>query len=840
MSKHKHVHTTPQKSGASWLAGLAPTTRDLLCVVLIYLVSVLVFREIIFKNMAFASEGDTAASLSYRQAGNTLQQNEGEDVLWMPYFFSGMPTFGNLAYTPHDISYIQKYIVAALNLLYLNGTWTWFVVYYFLGGVLMFLLSRHLGFVRPVALFAAFTFMLSPYAVGLAAEGHGSKLMAITYIPLIFMLANLLYQRKDVLSFGLFSAALGTFFLTNHLQIVYYGLMFVGLYFVFRIVVEARSGIIPLARGSALLLGALVVGICISSYIYLSVYEYAPFSIRGAGTAGASGGLTWDYATNWSWHPAELLTLLIPGFFGMQVSTYWGNIIPWTNSSVYVGLLPLFFTVIALFYRRNAMTIFLAIVAFFFFLMSLGRNFALLYDFLFTVLPFFNKFRAPVQILHLMPFLLGILGAYGFSALLESSRWKEEQRHHLARRLLILTAILGAVALLTLLLKSWLFDVLSGSFFSREGELAQARQQFGQRANQAIAQLKSMRFEIFWKDLLRFGILGTLVAGSTWAYLNGKLRTAAYSALAVAITVVDLWIVSGKYIAPVPSSSVEQGFRQDATVTFLKNQEGLFRIFPVGQLFMDNTYAYHGLQSLAGYSPAKLKIYQTMIDSSLERYVDPAFPWNINILNMLNARYLVVPGLLPESTKVEQVFVDQARRVVTYRNPHALPRAWFVSEAITAHGDAETFALLNAPEFNPARTAILNVALPSPITPQDSTRLPVITEYRSRRIALKTESSGTALLVLSEVYYPAGWKAYIDGQETEILRTNYILRSVLVPAGTHEVVFRFDPSTYRTGWVVSNAAWGIAGLAILIGLWQFPAVRRYFRRQTPEESSVEK
>jgi hypothetical protein len=840
MSKHKHVHSAPQKSTVSWLAGLTPITRDLLCVAMIYLVSLLVFREIIFKNMAFSSETDTMTSLSYAHAGTVLQQSEGEDAIWMPYFFSGMPTFGNLAYTPHDVSYLQKYVVAALNLLYLNGTWTWFVVYYFLGGVFMFLLCRRLGFVRPVALFAAFTFMLGPYAIGLAAEGHGSKLMAIIYIPLIFMLADLLYQRKDLLSFGLLSAALGTFLLTNHLQIVYYGLMLLALYFVFRIILEARSGIAPLARGTALLLGALVVGVCISSYIYLSVYEYAPFSIRGAGTAGASGGLTWDYATNWSWHPAELITLLIPGFFGMQVSTYWGNIVPWTNSSVYVGLLPLFFMVIALLHRRNAMTIFLTIVAFLFFLISLGRNFAPLYNFLFTVLPFFNKFRAPEQILHLMPFLLGILGAYGFSALLEGTNWKEEKRQHLVRRLLVLTAILGAVALLTLLLKSWLFDVLSGSFFSREGELAQARQQFGQRANQAIAQLKHMRFEILWKDLLKFGILGTLIAGSTWAYLNGKLRSGVYSSVAVAITVIDLWIVSAKYISPVPSSSIEQGFRQDATVTFLKAQEGLFRIFPVGSLFMDNTYAYHGLQSLAGYSPAKLKIYQTMIDSSLEHYVDPAFPWNINILNMLNARYLIVPGLLPENTKVEQVHVDQARRIVIYRNPHALPRAWFASEALTARSNAETFALLNAPDFDPARTAILEVTPPDPITPQDSTHLPVITEYRSRRITLKTETHGTGLLVLSEVYYPAGWKAYIDGQETEILRTNYILRSILVPAGTHEVVFRFDPSTYRIGWTLSNAAWGIAGLAVLISLWQLPAVRRHVRRQTLGESSSEK
>jgi hypothetical protein len=835
MSKHKHPHAVPQKSAPSWLAGLSPMTRDLICVAIIYLVSVLVFREIIFKNMAFASEGDTIAALSYRQAGTTLQQSEGEDALWMPYFFSGMPTFGNLAYTPHDVSYIQRYAVAALNLLYLNGTWTWFVVYYFLGGTFMFILARHLGFVRPVALFAAFTFMLSPYAVGLAGEGHGSKLMALIYLPLIMMLASLVYQRKDLLSFGLLAAAIGTLLLTNHLQIVYYGLVLLGLYFLFRIIVDIRSGILPLARGTALLLGALLIGFCISSYIYLSVYEYAPFSIRGGGTAGSGGGLAWDYATNWSWHPAELVTLLIPGFFGMQVSTYWGYITPWTNSSVYVGLLPVFFAVLALVYRRNAMTIFLAVVAVLFFLVSFGRNFPVLYDLLFTLLPFFNKFRAPSQILHLMPLLMGILGAYGFSALLESNGWDEEHRQRLARRLLTLAAILGGIALVALLLKSWLFDALSGSFFSREGELAQARQQFGQRANQAIAQLKQMRFEIFWKDLIKFGILGSLALGLSWAYLKGRLRAGLYAPLIVAIAVIDLWFVSGKYISPVSSTTVEQGFRQDATVSFLKNQEGTFRIFPVGQLFMDNAYAYHGLQSIAGYSPAKLKIYQTMIDSALERNTDPQFPWNMSVLNMLNVRYLLVPGLLPPNDRVEQVNLDQARRIVTYRNPHALPRAWYASEVRIAAGDAEVFQALNARDFDPSRTAVLYGPPGAGIVPQDSTLLPVITEYHSRRIILKTETTGPALLVLSEVYYPAGWKAFVDGQETEIFRTNYILRSVVVPAGTHEVVFRFDPATYRTGWILSNAAWAIAGLAILAGIWRLPFVRRRLGQRTPTE-----
>jgi hypothetical protein len=245
---------------------------------------------------------------------------------------------------------------------------------------------------------------------------------------------------------------------------------------------------------------------------------------------------------------------------------------------------------------------------------------------------------------------------------------------------------------------------------------------------------------------------------------------------------------------------------------------------------MDNGYAYHGLESIGGYSPAKLRIYQTMLDSCLEQGASGALPWNINVLNMLNVGFLVVPGLLPDNPHFEQVYVDDAHRLVTYRNRSPRPRAWYVGETIAAQNDAEVFRAMNDPAFNPARTAVLYTTPSSPVAGQDSANVPDITEYTSRRIVMKTATASPSLLVLSEVYYPAGWKAFVDGAETEIFRTNYVLRSVVVPAGSHEVVFRFDPPVYRTGWIISNAAWGIVGLCIIAGLWTLPSVRKRFSR----------
>ncbi len=142
MAHARKDHRRAAEKPASPFSSFSPLTLDLLSVALLYAVTLIVFRGIIFDNAAFASQGDTAAALSYTHAGNEIEKAEGVDAVWMPYFFSGMPTFGNVAYLPHNVSYVQTALQTVLNLLYLNGMWTWLVVYCFMGGVFMFFLMR--------------------------------------------------------------------------------------------------------------------------------------------------------------------------------------------------------------------------------------------------------------------------------------------------------------------------------------------------------------------------------------------------------------------------------------------------------------------------------------------------------------------------------------------------------------------------------------------------------------------------------------------------------------------------------------------------------------------------
>lgn len=822
--KKSSPHREPKES--TLFSNLSPLKQDLLCIGVLYLITLILFRGIVFEDGAFSTGGDTANALTYAKVGDDIKAKEGEDPLWMPNFFSGMPTFGNVHYVPHDVSYIQAAVVSVLKIFYLNGKWSWYPVYYLFCGVFTFLLLRTWNLSRIAALLGAITFMLSPYGIGLAAEGHGSKLMALSYLPLVFLLTHNLFERRDALSFGLLCAGIGTLLLTNHMQIVYYVFIVLGLYLLYHIVRDVKADKLLIPQKTALFVGALIIGLCISSYIYLSVYEYAQFSIRGGGTAGAKGGLTWEYATNWSFNPVELLTLLVPSFFGFSsqyvynwqgqqvpLPLYWGTM-PFNTSTVYIGIVPVLLAVLALIYKRNAKTLFFALLGVIVLLMSFGKHFGLFYELLFNTLPFFNKFRAPAMILHVLAFVVAVLGAYGFQFFMEE---REFNAAKLKKGLLYTLGVLGVILLLGLLMKSSFFEMF-GFNFTKEGENYGA---------QAMAELKRIRFEVLWRDYVKFVILAGVAMGAIILYVNKTLRMASFSALLFGVLLVDLFIIDAKFIDPKPHAQLEQSFQPDATTQYLTQQEGIFRIFPLGDLYGETGFAYHGLQSVGGYSPAKLKIYQTVVDSCFYRGWDPAFPLNMNIVNMLNARYLVAQGQLP-GERFRHVYTDQARGILTYENPSALPRAWFVQRALLASSDTEVFALLNSRDFDPATTAILQKPLAHEIGVPDSAAQVSIIQYKSREIKLQASSSTPALLVLSEIYYPAGWKAFVDGEETEIYRTNSILRSIVVPAGTHELVFRFDPMMYELGWDLTHAGWGVAALCILIGLWRTPSVRQRF------------
>ena len=834
--KNRH-HSSPGTSGrdqSTWFDKLSDGRKDLFCVAILYALVLALFHDIVLKNMLFSTQADSAAVLALDHALQHLRANDTPNPLWVPYIFGGMPLIGFLM-SNFDVSYLQHAVQLIGKVLFFFSSDGWYVLHYLLGGVFMFLLARAWKFSHLPSLIAAITFMLSPYAAGLAVTGHGSKLMALSYIPMLFLLTRTMLERRDVLSLGLLCVAVGTQFLTNHVQMVYYSLMLIGLYFLYDAILNFKESRILIAKKTALFVIAIAVGFAIAAYIYFPVYEYAQYSIRGSGEAGAAGGLNYDYATNWSFHPLEMFNLLIPSFFGFSTPYYWGWM-PFNDASVYFGIVPIILAVIALVYKRNSATWFLTIVAVLTLLVSFGKHLPLLYDLMFRYLPYFNKFRAPSMILHLLPFTFGLLAAYGYTALTELlDRLKDPDLAVVRKRLTIVIATVGALLAIGFLTNDTVYEMMPAWMFQKpdNDQLSQIlQQQYRLPAGRALEEARRLRFDILWKDYIKFALLSGASIGLVILYLKRKVKTTTFGFGLALVLAIDLFMIDTKFIDPKPQSDVQRTFAMDATVQLIKSDTTLYRIYPVGNLFQDNSWMYHIVQSIGGYSPAKLKIYQETLDSA--GLHPPKLPLNMNVINMLNVKYVVVPGRLPE-TDMQVIGVDQEKQTITYENQHALPRAWFVKTILTARSKSEVFAHLNAPDFDPRRTAILEKE-PSIVPAAAESTSASIREYRAERISLGVYCSEASLLVLSEVYYPAGWKAFVDGTEAEIYKTNYILRSVVVPAGNHAVEFIFNPTATRLGYVTSNAAWGVAAVLILLGTYRHPWVRKKLTKKDKNAS----
>jgi len=780
-----------ENNNPTWFDKLSPLKKDVACVIALLVIIYILFFKIITSNMIFSDSGDTAAAQSWGKAVEMIRTAENVDALWIPYIFSGMPIAGALIF-PLEVNYLEKIIQLPGRLLFLNADLAWFVLHYFLMGLFMYMLARKLKFSHLPSTLAALTLMLNPYAIGLAQEGHGSKLVTLSYIPLVFLLAIMLFEKRSILNFGLMAAVTGTMLLSRHPQIAFYGLMLVGCYIFYEVILDIKREPGRIVTNSLLLVLALALGFAIYTYEYLPTQQYTPYSIRGGGGASASAGLSYDYATNWSFHPLEALTYIIPSFFGfssgyvsdwqgreMALPLYWGWM-PFTDGPVYAGIIPVLLLIFALVYRRSKMTWFLSIFSILVFLIAFGKYFGVVYNLLFNYLPYFNKFRAPSMVLYLIPLTFGLLAATGMTFLMELPEMTREfDTAGFKKRLTRTLMVFGGLIIIAFLAKSLIYGFLSGFMFNKEGEV----QQYGQ---QVVNIFREKRFEIFWGDSLKSLILSGAAIGMVVLFITRKVSRTIMGAVFILLVAADLLIIDFRFIDPKPKTAMDEKFLQDATVNFLKTDNSQFRIFPLGQdLFQDNTFMYHAVSSIGGYSPAKLQIYQEMIESCLYHGADPQFPINMNVVNMLNAKYLVAQGRLPEG-KGSVVNVDQARGMVTYLNPGFFPRGWFVDTALVLSSKTEIFREMNSSSWNPRSVAILEKRPLVAFSKPDSASASVVI-IESRSLKLSVFTSKAALLVLSEVYYPAGWKAYVDGAETEIYKTDYILRSVVVPQGEHNV-----------------------------------------------------
>jgi hypothetical protein len=803
--------------------------KDAVSILLLYGLVLFLFSDYVLKNKVFTTGGDISASISTAHAAQELIKKEGTMPLWFPYMFSGMPNFASGMYSDPSNIPIYKYQVyfnpmtyvnLIVNAAFLNRDNSWEIAIFFFAGVFMYLLARQLGFGPMISLVAAISYMFCNFFVASVAAGHGGKVKTIAYIPLVVWSVLRFFKERNLLNWSLMGFIMGTFFLDpGHTQIIYYTFLMLGIYFIFLIIENYKNGMVDLLKNGVGLASAMLIGLAFGAVNYFSLYVYSDVTMRAvppaiseAAAMAAGSGMTFDYITMWSFHPLEIITFFIPTFFGLESPYYWGWM-TFTSSAFYFGLLPMIAAIFGILYRRNTMTKFLFVTSIFVLLISFGRFFEPFFQLMLSILPFFSKFRVPSMILSIFAFTVSLLACHGLDFIFNPTDEERSKRRSLEKPLLYAIGIFAAVLVIFILFKS--------SFFNAFSLMAEDD---AKRYNaQQIAQLKQIRFDVLSGGLIKFLIMCEIILVLIYFYIREKISSGLVMPMLLVVLVFDTVSLNKKILRPQARAGMTYEFQETETIRFLKADTTNFRIFSLLEHAQSGSpvWTYFSLQSIGGYSPAKMRIYQDMIDFALYKGNDPQFPINMSVVNMLNVKYLISNGQLPQGKGFFLVKLDEANKTLIYENKNRLDRAFFVKRCEVQPEKPKVFERLNSETFDPRETAILEKEPALPTEVFDSSRID-IKEYKTNRIVIRAFSDKAAQLVISEPYYPHGWKAYIDGKETEIYKTNYILRSVCFPSGEHTLEFIFEPKEYLLGiWVTTVSFYSVVLIMItgLIVMW---------------------
>ena len=762
---------------------------------------IFLFEPIIFGGKIFGSP-DSLSPRSIAIALNDASKELGQYPQWQPWVFSGMPTaeaFSYLSklYFPEYIFKLFSFSGAIIQLLHLV----------FAGLGCMFLLKQFRC--SSVASFmGSVAFMITPYMITMIVYGHGSQLMTAAYIPWAVWLSVRLWVSPSLINSGFLALVLGFQLQRAHAQVAYYTWLLIGFYFLIMLIDQMKKekdSKLIIRKLSFILLTCLL-GIGIASLIYLPAIEYAPFSVRGG---SSTGGSDYNYATGWSFHPVEMLTFLIPSAFGFGGQVYWGYM-PFTDYPNYMGVIIFSLALIGIVYKKGVVKWYLLSATLIALLISFGRHFSPIYDLFFNFFPYFNKFRVPHMILILVQFNIAILAAFGLDKIIELKKGSMPKWFYPS------IAPFGLIFLIMIFASSSLEGLVKG-YFSMPSV----------RDPSQIQMINALRWDLWlsdaWLMLLFMGSFFTLI----WAWCNSKIAKNTFTIIIIILAMLDVIIVNQKIIKPdrmsgrgsqlISKRFVKEYYRSDDIVNYLSQDKDKFRIYPTGQLFGDSRFAAFDLESIGGYHPAKLKVYNDFLQNTQNAGVFP-------VLRMLNAKYLIIPDAQqighPKLTLVKRGSLRLSRGelpTAIYELNDFLPRAWFVN-SIEKVNQSDIWQRITDPTFNPKEKAYTFESADVSISEIGTIKS---IEQSIHQTTIKTESSEDQFLVLSEIFYPIRWKAFIDNEPIKTFQVNGLIRGVLVPKGSQTIHFIYDKSSFRLGLGIS-----IFSLFLSLGLIGFGYYRQ--------------
>lgn len=804
-----------------------PLFQHSVCAVALLIVALYFCWPTLFSGKSLVG-GDIIQWRAAAQSMIEYRQETGEEPLWAANLFAGMPGY-NVS-PPALVPQIDE-IPRAIRRI----SWPFSHVIFMLLGTYMlvwYLIRDTLS-----SLLAACVYGMTTYLPIILVAGHNTKFVALAFAPWL-LLAFIYGMRKPSLMAGLlFAAALAANLRAGHVQITYY-VTFIAVVWWIVLAIEAwRQKKLPAFLKST---GLLAIGSVLALFMvaehYWPMIEYKEYSIRGMSSGGKAGGLTWDYAMRWSQSPGELLTLLVADAYGGGSGTYYWGTKPFTGGPHYAGSIALLLGILAAWRIRSRLAISLGIAGGLMILFSLGHHFGVLNRAMFNYFPLYDAFRVPETWLITVVLVLAVLSALGISYIVRREVSVAAERKKW-QAIYIVFGVTGGILILLLTTGGSLFD------FQREGERQQVITYVAQSAQrsptdpQVVAaaeqllseQLVVPREDAFMADVRRSLLFVALTSIALVAVRRGKLSNWVFQGLLVLLVVLDLGGVARRYLDTGHLSISKNPVQRITTYDvdeYVLEQQGQFRVLSLespDQTGLGRPSFHH--ESLGGYSAVKLRLYQDFLDNIL---MDPntSTP-NENALDMMNVRYILSQAPVSGTSSV---YYGSESGFSVYENLDVLPRAYLVGQTEIIEDPSEAMYRIQELEFDPALTAILPAPIDVAVTPIDSSSTAIVNtlNHGPRRITYEVETDAPRLLIISEVYYPAGWTAMLNGESVPIHRANYLLRAVAIPAGTHTLEMNFDPASQIWGKRISaiSTIFIYGFTLILLGIGGYG----YFRR----------
>ena len=762
-------------------------------------------------------------------AQNSFEYKEknGHFPLWNPNLFSGMPNYQvamqGKSVLPDAVKIFSLGMPKPIN-------------FFFLACLCFYILCLALRARPSIAILGGLAFAFSTYNPVVINAGHDTQMLATAFMPLLIAGLICTFEKKYWLGLALTTFATYQQIGVNHLQISYYTLLIaaaITIGYLYTWIRQKDWKHIAVAGGISAI--AAIVGLAGNALMLKTTAEYVKYTMRGGKDISIEGdtvkavktkGLDTAYAFIYSLGKAESFTLMMPNAFGggsgeplsenshvvdkltakgvpegtaQQVAgslpKYWGAL-PYTAGPAYIGVIIFILGLIGFVIVRTPLRWGLLAATLLGILMSWGKNFAGFNTFLFEHLPMYNKFRAPSMAQVIPQFTIAVIAVLALQKLLFEEKSKDVLKADFKK---ILYTVGGLFALLGIMYLMMDYSSPGDPYSAARLQSMGADEQV---ARAAIAGMKADRSAMFGGQLLRAFAFGLLLLGTLYCYLKNYIKPIIVAVVFIVVSTIELTMVSKHYLSDENYVPADDFTSTNFTPTaidqqILKDKDPDFRVFNMaGDTYNESKTSYFH-KSVGGYHPAKLRIYQDVIEKYLSERPSPA------ILNMLNAKYIVVndpqsnqPGLIP--------------------NPDALGTCWLVKNVQVVKDRVTAIQALG--NTNLKDTAIVDESFSKSIVqPQwDSTSTIKLTKFDNDVLEYEANCTRPQFAVFSEIYYPLGWNAYVDGKKTDYCNVNYILRGMSIPTGKHTVKFVFEPASVKSGTSIMFIA-SILILVIFLG-----------------------